>query len=305
MRIYTLTLNPAYDVHAGIETFLPFHENHAKIQSRDAGGKGVNISRALSNASIPNTAIVVLGRENGDEFRAALQDLDCLFFEQPGRIRENLTLHEADGRETRISFSGFSVSPSLLDEIFAALILDEDTVITFTGSVPSGLDMDAVMEFLLRCKEKGAKIVLDSRSFTLKDIYALRPWLIKPNQEEISAYFSESIETLTQASEKARIFSDHGITNAMISLGSQGALLACNNAVYVAAPPQIEAISTIGAGDSTIAGFLSVADRSPEVRLKTAVAFGTAACLTPGSQPPMIADIERLLPQIKCKKDER
>ena len=108
MKIYTLTLSPAYDVHAYTEKLLPFHEHLAEVRSRDAGGKGVNISRALNAVGVQNTALIVLGSENGAEFRAALCKMDCVFFEIPGRIRENLTLHTADGRETRISFSGFS-----------------------------------------------------------------------------------------------------------------------------------------------------------------------------------------------------
>lgn len=303
MKLYTITLNPAYDVHAYSAQFAPFCENHAQVRTRDAGGKGVNLSRALQAAGVANTAIVVLGSENAAEFRSALCDLDCLFFEKEGRIRENLTLHHADGTETRISFSGFSVAAELLDEIRTALQIDDDTIITFTGSLPNGLAMDAVMRFLADCKQKGARIVLDSRSFSLEDLYALQPWLIKPNQEEISAYFGEAVETMAQAIEKATVFYKHGIANAMISLGAQGALLICDGGVFVAEPPKIQVVSTIGAGDSSIAGFLSVADASPDIRLKTAVAFGTAACLTEGSQPPQKDMIERILPQIEIKKD--
>ena len=71
MNIYTLTLSPAYDIHATAEQILPFGENLAHISSREAGGKGVNISRALHAASVNNTALIVLGKENGDEFRAS------------------------------------------------------------------------------------------------------------------------------------------------------------------------------------------------------------------------------------------
>ena len=94
MRIYTLTLNPAYDIHATTAHFLPCKENLAAVTSRDAGGKGVNISRALHSGGTENTAVIVLGKENGGEFKESLASfgLNCLYFEKEGRIRENLTL---------------------------------------------------------------------------------------------------------------------------------------------------------------------------------------------------------------------
>lgn len=296
MRIYTITLNPAYDVHAFAEAFAPFHENLAHISSRQAGGKGVNISRALCSNGVANTAVVVLGKDNGADFKEGLKSagIQAILLEKPGRIRENLTLHCADQPETRISFSGFAVDDSILDEVAQFLNMDEETVITFTGRVASGMSMEKVKSFLLECKEKGAKIVLDSKSFGLKDIYDVKPWLIKPNQEEISEYFGCTVETIEDAMDKAKEFAAHGVTNVMVSLGEQGAFLLNGGKSYIARPPKINAISTIGAGDSSIAGFIAAASMGEPLalRLKRAVAYGTAACLTEGTLPPMKEDVE-------------
>ena len=303
MKIYTLTLNPAYDVHASVNALKLYHENLAQIHSREAGGKGVNISRALTANRIPNQAVIVLGMENGAEFRDAVSQMDCIFLEMPGRIRENYTFHSVDTPETRISFSGFPMTDGILEQVEALLQIAEGTIVTFTGRVPTGMGMEAVMAFLRRLQDRGAKIVLDSKSFSLEDIYALRPWLIKPNQEEISDYFGCSVENIPDAAEKARVFRDKGVENVMISLGEQGALLHSSAGSWIAVPPAITAVSTIGAGDSTIAGFLAAASasRSPEDCLRYAVAYGTAACLTAGSQPPMMQDVNAFLPQIILK----
>lgn len=296
MTIYTITLNPAYDIHAYAEHFAPFHENLAHVTSREAGGKGVNLSRALVSGGTDNTAVIVLGKDNCADFKAGLEEagLNTLLLERPGRIRENLTLHCANAPETRISFSGFAVDDSILDEVAQFLNMDEETVITFTGRVASGMSMEKVKSFLLECKEKGAKIVLDSKSFGLKDIYDVKPWLIKPNQEEISEYFGCTVETIEGAMDKAKEFAAHGVTNVMVSLGEQGALLLNGGKSYIARPPKINAISTIGAGDSSIAGFIAAASMGepPALRLKRAVAYGTAACLTEGTLPPMKEDVE-------------
>lgn len=306
MKIYTITLNPAYDVHAYAEQFAPFHENLACVTSREAGGKGVNLSRALQNGGTENIAVVVLGKENCAEFKAALEKtgLQTIFLEKPGRIRENLTLHCANQPETRISFSGFPVDDRLLGEVSALLDVDGDAVVTFTGRVASGISMDKVKDFLKDLQKKGAKIVLDSKSFSLEDIFEVQPWLIKPNQEEISEYLCCRIHNLEEAIVKARIFARHGIANVMISLGDQGALLLHNGCCYIATPPAIRAISTIGAGDSSLAGFIAAAQKGADAAecLKTAVTYGTAACLTAGTLPPQKEDIDHIFQQVYVKK---
>lgn len=305
MKIYTITLNPAYDVHAFTEEFAPFHENLATITSRQAGGKGVNISRALCLNGVDNTAVVVVGKENNAEFKAELDALgiDARYLEKPGRIRENLTLHCKAQPETRISFSGFPVNDALLDEVAAFLEVDAETVITFTGRVASGMSMEKVKTFLVQLNEKGAKIVLDSKSFTKEDIAQVQPWLIKPNQEEIAQYCESAVQTLEDAAQKAAVFSQMGVDNVMVSLGEQGAMLLTGGKVFAAKPPAITAVSTIGAGDSAIAGFLAAAKagEGPANCLKMAVAYGSAACLTEGTLPPEKKDISHILEQVQLQ----
>lgn len=124
MNIYTLTLNPAFDVHAHAEAFALHRESVAAVLSRDAGGKGVNISRALRALGTENEAFVVLGKENGAEFSAALHADGIRYtpFWTEGRIRENITLHVPNEKETRLSFRGFAADDGVLDEIEKALL---------------------------------------------------------------------------------------------------------------------------------------------------------------------------------------
>lgn len=300
MKVYTLTLNPAYDIHASTAALNLCRENFASVISRDAGGKGVNISRALHWAGVPNTAIVVLGKENSGEFKSDLSKfgLHAVYLEKEGRIRENLTVHHG-GEETRISFSGFFVDDTLLDEVLGCLELDENTVVTFTGSIPDGISKEAAKLFLIRLRERGVKIVLDCRSFGLRDICDVRPWLVKPNQQEVSGWLGTEVGTLEQAKEWAVKLHIMGVENAVVSMGAQGAVLAADG-VYTAVPPVVDAVSTIGAGDSSIAGFLCAAAEGlgGKDRLCRAVAFGTAACLTEGTRPPCKEQIARIMHEI-------
>ena len=305
MKIYTITLSPAYDVHATAKSLMLRHENLAHVKSRDAGGKGVNISRALTYNGVENTAIVVLGRDNCADFKAAL-DADKMTYigiEKDGRIRENITIHEEGEKETRLSFSGFSLSTAILEEVEDQIYIDGDTVITFTGSVPAGVDMSIVKGFLIYLKRKGAKVVVDSRSFTLNDLIDVAPWLIKPNSEEIEMYSGKEVNNFDDCLDFAKDLLSKGIENVMISLGEKGALLVNANGAFTAIPPAIEALSTIGAGDSTIAGFIAAYSEGKDSAemLRVAVSFGSAACMLEGTTPPTKENVAEIYKDVKVE----
>lgn len=304
MKIVTLTLNPAFDVHCYAEQFLPYHENLAKITATDAGGKGVNISRALTVNGVKNTALVVLGEENGESFRSALER-DGILYRQitvAGRIRKNITLHTNATPETRISFAGFTANDALIDQVESELdgLLERDDILTFTGRNPEGVTLNRIKKLLIRLRNKGIKIVLDSRSFMKQDLLDVQPWLIKPNQEEIVSYTDVTVNDFSSAKTAAERLRAQGIENVMISLGAKGAVLACKNGCYSAHAPKIEALSTIGAGDSSIGGFCAAAMSGLGYAdmLRYAVAYGSAACMTEGTLPPRSEDIESLLNKI-------
>lgn len=308
MKIITLTLNPAFDIHCYTENFQPFHENLAKITAFEAGGKGINISRALSSNGVENTALVVLGRENGDAFLKKLAEdgMNVVTVPVDGRIRENITLHTDNADETRISFAGFSAAEGLLERVEAELtrLWDGAAILTVTGRNPEGISIDGMLEMLDRLKAKGAKIVIDSRSFDKASLIKAKPWLIKPNEEEISAYTDIDVSTVDGARSAAEALRFRGIENVMISLGARGALLACKDGCYVARAPKINALSTIGAGDSAIGGFCAAAAEGLGYAdmLKYSVCYGSAACLTEGTRPPLAKDVERLLGEITVER---
>ena len=303
MKIITLTLSPAFDVHCSVAEFRAEHENLVQIRSRDVGGKGINIARALAAQGIPNTPLVVLGRENSADF---LRGMDaCGLTERitmtvEGRIRENITIHPTTGTETRISFQGFTASYDLLDEVFAAIAPDTDTLVTFTGSLPKGIGSDEAERFLSALQAAGARLVIDSKSIPLESLLRLKPWLIKPNEEELEVYCGAL--DFAGIVRKAEELHAAGIENALISLGAFGAVLACAEGVFVAKPPQIKEVSTIGAGDAMIAGFIAAKDADAPTRLRTAVALGTAACLTEGTNPPKEDTIDEIFDLVSVQK---
>ena len=300
MKIITLTLNPAFDIHCHIDSFKPFHENVAEITSVDAGGKGVNISRALANHGIDNLAVVIVGKDNGSEFVADLKKdrVKCETIETQGRIRQNITIHSRDdAAETRISFHGVACDKDILERVSDKIgDADPETIVTMTGSVPDGISAADVKFVLNKLKRQGAKIVIDSRSFSLADIKDFKPWLIKPNRDEIKTYTGKDVQSPEDALKIANDLRNHGIENVVISLGGDGAVLSCLNGNFIAYTPKINVISTIGAGDSMIAGFIAAYAKGLEAAdcLKHAVAFGTAACMQEGTRPPTARDVEKV-----------
>ena len=307
MRLYTLTLNPAFDIHCYAENFTPFHENLATIISNDAGGKGVNISRALNCCQVENTAVVVMGRENAESFcRAIEQDGMCVKkILVDGRIRENITLHTNNAPETRISFEGFSADDSLLERAYALLEEEglQDSIVTVTGRNPMGITMEATKRMIAKLQANGAKIVIDSRSFGRQDLIDCRPWLIKPNEEEIATYADIEGNRFEDVAKAAQILREEGIENVMVSLGAKGAMLCCEDGCFVASAPKVEVLSTIGAGDSSIGGFLAAAAAGEDAAgmLKSAVSYGSASCLSAGTRPPNPQDVAAVKKDIVVK----
>ena len=305
MKIITITLSPAFDIHCYTESFEAEHENFASITSYDAGGKGINLSRALWACGTKSLAIVAVGKENGAGFLSAL-DTDGLCYkaiELEGRIRENVTVHVKDKKETRLSFNGFVADKSLIESTQKIILENAEAgdVVALVGSLPSGTSASDAKGLIETLHQAKIKVVIDSRSFSPADVAECAPFLIKPNEEEIVAYVGRSVSSLDEAADAAKSIRAKGIENVMISLGARGAVLASSEGIFVADAPKIEALSTIGAGDSSIAGFLyaHVNGMGYGECLRHAISYGSAACLTEGTKPPREEDVKRLLDEVR------
>jgi len=305
-QIKTVTLNPAFDLHYYMEQFEAKKENYVQSILCDAGGKGVNISRALSVNGTYNTAYLILGEENGAAFEAQLRrdGLNFVPLYTEGRIRENITLHPKGDKETRISLDTFSVSPAMLDRMDEALYqgTGEGCLLAFAGRLPRGIEKEQAIRFLKAQIAAGAKVIVDSNSLTPKDLQEIRPWFIKPNEQEIAAFLGRSVENPTDAAYAAKELVQKGVAEeVMISLGGDGAVWSNGERMLILNVPKLEhPMSTIGAGDSTLAGLLAATAKGADCKeaLCNAVAYGTAACMTPGTMPPRPEDVAAVLSQV-------
>ncbi len=308
MKIITVTLNPAFDKHCYTNTFEPFKENFFTITQTISGGKGINISRALVNYGYTPSTYVVVGKENGDAFLRQLEGegVPCDAVVTDGVIRENITLHSENQKETRISFNGFEGSDSLLDKVLSSLKqeIENGDLVAVAGSLFGGVSVEKKLDFVSEIRNAGAKVIIDSRSFDMNELLLAKPYFIKPNDQEISVLLGKNVQTEQEIIDGAKQLLSGGISNIMVTLGEKGAILISESGVYKASVPKLEVVSTIGAGDSSIGGFMyGEANEYPiEQCFAYAMAFGNAACLTEGTLPPEKEDIDTLLSKINITK---
>lgn len=309
-QIRTITLNPSFDLHYTVPGFAAGRENLVTAVEVEAGGKGVNTARALSANGVENLAYVVVGKENGASFVDLLRrdGLSCRVFETEGRIRENITIHPKKGTETRISLDTFRLSDAAFDALEKAVLAEplSDLLISFSGRIPQGVEKERVLTFLRKLTAGGAKLIADSVSLTPDDLGRIRPWFIKPNEQEITAFADLTSTEPTAVAKAARNLVDAGVSEAvMVTLGGLGAVYVDKTHIFLLSVPHMEnPPSTIGAGDSVIAGLLAATREGLPMTdaLRLASAYGTAACMSIGTRPPRPVDIRAVLPKIRMTK---
>lgn len=307
MKIITVTLNPAIDFHIRLNTLSLGKDNKAKVERRDNGGKGVNLSRALKAYGIDSICYTVLGEENGKGFIDELEALgiDHRYLSVKGAVRENINIH-SESEDTVIATSGFSLDGEGLSRVEEELLslVEENDVLCFCGRIPEDADKNKIIDMLLSFKKKGARLVLDSKSLNKNDLFILKPYLIKPNEEELFSLGEEYACECDWFDKTVNRLHKGGVENILVTLGDKGGILSQGNSRYSAKVPSIKAISTVGAGDSTIAGYLAGVrlGLSVEECFRLALSFGTAACLAEGSLPPDPCQIKTLLSRIEIDK---
>ena len=246
-----------------------------------------------------------MGRENCAEFEKELkrQNITYKALYADGKIRENITLHLYMDKETRISLDSFEMSVGTLKALFDLIEKDTDggTVVAFSGRLPRGISEETAAQQLLRLKEKGARLAIDCNSLSIDTLKRIRPWFIKPNEQEVEAFFGRPVQNAREAADFALELVRCGSSEqVMISLVSSGCAFADGQRRFTVSVPKIEVKSTIGAGDSTVAGFIAAIQDGldTESALAFACACGSAACLTHGTNPPKKEDTEKLLEKI-------
>lgn len=307
--ILTVTMNAAIDKRYVVKRFEEGQVNRVTTCTYTPGGKGLNVSKPASIAGAEVVATGFVGGHAGDYIVDSLKNfgIKSEFYHMNEESRSCINIWNEEKREqTEFLEPGFTVSEKDFDkfmEKFEKLIVQAD-VVAISGSLPKGLDGTAYQRMVKAVKDAGKKVILDTSGNLLEMGIKAKPTMVKPNIDEIRMLTGSHCDTREELVEAAQKIHRAGIEVVVISLGGEGSVLVCDNGVYRAVVPKIDAVNTVGCGDSMIAGFaLGFENNLPiEETLKLASAISAAAALREETGFFVKEDMERILPDIKIEK---
>ena len=276
--IYTVTFNPAIDYVVELVSFNIGEINRTTREYMNLGGKGVNVSRVLTNLEVPNVALGFVAGFTGDALRNGLERMgvktDFISLEE-GNTRINVNIKGVE--ETDINARGPEIPNSAIDELFKKLdnLQSGDTLI-LAGSIPTSLPNDMYERIMERLYGKGIRFVVDATRDLLVKSLKYEPFLIKPNNHELGEIFGLELTTDNEIIYYARELKKQGAKNVLISMAGDGAILVDENDVaHKIGTPKGKVKNSVGAGDSMVAGFC--AGYLQKGDYKYAIRMGTAA----------------------------
>ncbi len=259
-RVLTVTLNPALDLTVQLPSLRLGEVNRSESLQVHAAGKGLNVAQVLADLGHQLTVTGFLGDGNPQAFEQlfAARGFTDEFVRVAGETRSNLKLAEADGRVTDINGPGLAVSEGQCDELLARLqrLAPAHDLVVVAGSLPRGIDSQWFVELLQTLKGLGVRVALDTSGAALRDGLAAAPWLIKPNEEELAEARDVELTESAALTAEARRLQGEGIEHVVVSLGANGVSWFTAGAALHAQPPKVQVVSTVGAGDSLLAGML-------------------------------------------------
>jgi len=310
--IVTLTANPSHDRTVAIAGPLARGAVlRVESESSQAGGKGVNISRASVAAGVPSIAVLPAPPDDPFVHELLAVGVDARPVATTDPLRVNLTISEPDGTTTKLNSPGPAIGPEVLSALAESLRHRAATAdwVVLAGSLPPGAPAGWYAELVAMLRAAGARTAVDTSDAALQAMVAglgvAAPHLMKPNGEELASITGADPAALEAdpalAAAVARRLVEAGVESVLASLGSQGAVLVTAAGAWHAAPPPTTVVSTVGAGDSSLFGYLlgDLRGLAPERRLALAVAYGSAAAGLPGTTIPQPHQVQPDLVQVR------
>ncbi|MBR7092704.1 MAG: 1-phosphofructokinase family hexose kinase [Clostridia bacterium] len=307
IQVITVTLSPSIDVTLLVDGLDTDKTNRVLGERRDVGGKGINVSRTVNAFGINNACLAVAGEDNRLEFADFLKAVGLRFelLPIPGAVRENLTLRA--GKQTiKLNRSGPELSHMMTGALMALILrwVRPGDIVVFAGSLPARFEVQDFVEIVLATKQAGARVALDCDVLRPEHLQLIRPWLIKPNIHELRLLCPQQGEVEAWVAASARQLSQAGVENALISLGGDGMYARIGERAFRITVPAVEVKSTVGAGDSALAGFAVgfIQQRPAEDCCRLAAACGTASVMQEGTKLATREDALRLFEQVEVRE---
>ncbi|MCB0527481.1 MAG: 1-phosphofructokinase family hexose kinase [Saprospiraceae bacterium] len=301
MKIVTLTLNPALDKSASVEHLAPEKKLRCTAPQTDAGGGGINVSRGIKRLGGESTAVFPIGGANGALLRRIVDQLgiECRTVDMPGETRENISILEKQtGMQYRFTMPGQEMTAAQAAKCLDTVKTLQPDYLVASGSLPPGLKENFYSEVAACAQQIGARLILDTSGPALQSAVGEGVYMLKPNLAELSALAGVDQLEMNQVDDAAiSIISQGKCEVVVVSLGSQGALLVTRDGFEHIPAPMVPKKSTVGAGDSMVAGMVWALSQGKSMRemAQTGVACGTAATMNPGTELFHRNDVTRLL----------
>lgn len=283
--IYTVTLNPSLDYNVRVDKMQLGIINRTSYEQVVPGGKGINVSVVLSNLGHESTALGFVAGFTGAELESRLDA--CGVNHDFVHVAEGLTRINVKIKsdvETELNGRGPLVSKADLELLFSQLdTLGAGDTLVLSGSVPSTLPFD-IYEQIMRCLAgKDVRVVVDAERELLTRALPLQPFLVKPNNIELGEVFGVQIRTRDEAIPYAQCLQERGAANVLVSMAGEGGVLVdAEGGVHQSPAARGEVVNSVGAGDSTVAGFLAglMETGSYETAFRMGLAAGSASAFT-------------------------
>lgn len=307
--IYTITLNPAIDRTVFVSTINTKDVTRVLKTTRDAAGKGVNVARVIHALDEPVVCLGFLGGENGMFISEELERLGiknhCIKIQK--NTRENIKIvQEENANVIELNESGKKVEEHEIEafmEHFTQSVSTEDIVI-LSGSIPNGVPSDIYHRLIKLCNQLEITTILDASGELFAHSITAGPSVIKPNLYELEQYLNESIQCDERVIEIANTFFKHNIKEIIVSMGKDGSIYVSKDIAYRIKGPSVHVRSTVGAGDSFVAGYSVGLQRHMDVkkRLQLATAVATASVETDGTMPGSMTQVYKYKTMINIKE---
>lgn len=307
LRILTLTMNPAVDLSTGVDRVMPTHKLRCEAPERHPGGGGVNVARVATRLGADALALFPAGGVGGQVLQTLLAGENVRFEATAiaGETRENMTVHEsAGGQDYRFVLPGPTLTNAETEACLARVLHHAPTcgMVVASGSLPPGVPPDFYAGLARALGAMGVPLVLDSSGPPLAAALAAGVHLCKPSLRELEEYCGQELRTVDAQKAACRaIVARGGARMVALSLGAQGALLVTAQAAWVSEALKVPARSTVGAGDSFVAGMVRALalGEPPEQAFALAMAASAAAVMSAGTALCSKEDVHRLLAQVR------
>ena len=307
MSIYTCTMNLAIDLFIETEEMHPFMVNRTKEDDIQANGKGVNVSLVLKMIDFPSTALGFSAGFTGKYIEDYLQQkqIQTEFIEVPGMTRINVFTQVNQTREEyKLVNQGPEIPQAAVHNFLNQIrVLQAEDYLCVSGSLPRGLSPKVLIEISRICQEKGIHLIIDSSDQEVMDCLPYRPFLLKPNEEELSSWFGRKMVTDEDYFVYGQRLVELGAENVLLSLGEKGAILFTKDRVFRGNSPKGKVVNTACAGDTMLGAFLAgYMNRRPlDETLRKSIAAGSSTAFRKGLTD--FLDVEELSKQIKIREE--